>query len=587
MSPSRALLLVLLPFVLVSCSSTVVTEEERQLSRRRPPVTPTQPTWPDGYSPGFPPPAPGSVPDPGALYPRGHDCTALNALSGTGSPAGAELQRCIDEAPDHAQILLRPGKYRIDRGIEIRKPLHLGTLGLDPQAAPCDVNDQGRCAILLISVPYSTADAADRSHGAIHIESSEVSIDHLVVDGDRGNAVRDVPLLCKGDYRRGLTYNLTLGGADFTMTNSVTRNAPCGTGFEVWNTSHRFKFVRNTVAHNGTHNILMRWADGLTIHGTQDAVIDDNLFVNNTDVDLILGECKRCSIKGNRLFHDDSFAGSSFAALMLHAWPGGSGDYTGSVTSGNVVDCGPKRRCGIGIYIGPDAWYEAPTFGGVVTGNRVANAMSGLNIDSVSGPISVYDNTVTSSGGEYLTGCGVRRYGLFNISPESIPFVDLSQSSATPVFTRESYDLCLPNDWQKDAWSATAGSKVLAGTPYIALSPDATEPATLLANQSLKPGQELRSNDGRFVLAYQGDGNLVLYYGSSALWNSGTAGTLPKQAVMQGDGNLVVYDIADRAVFSTRTFGNPGARLILQNDGNLVIYTTGGSPRWASGTSGY
>jgi hypothetical protein len=52
----------------------------------------------------------------------------------------------------------------------------------------------------------------------------------------------------------------------------------------------------------------------------------------------------------------------------------------------------------------------------------------------------------------------------------------------------------------------------------------------------------IRSQDGRFVLVLQGDGNLVLYGPQGQpLWASNTAGHSDVwDAVMQGDGNFVV-----------------------------------------------
>lgn len=60
-------------------------------------------------------------------------------------------------------------------------------------------------------------------------------------------------------------------------------------------------------------------------------------------------------------------------------------------------------------------------------------------------------------------------------------------------------------------------------------------------------------------------------------------------AVMQGDGNLVVYPanplgIAGPAMWDTKTYGNPGAHLELQQDGNLVIYGTRHDVKWNSCT---
>ena len=55
------------------------------------------------------------------------------------------------------------------------------------------------------------------------------------------------------------------------------------------------------------------------------------------------------------------------------------------------------------------------------------------------------------------------------------------------------------------------------------------------------------------------------------------------QLIMQGDGNLVIYNPG--AIWSTKTNGHAGAYLVLQTDGNLVIYDSSGAI-WASGTNG-
>lgn len=80
----------------------------------------------------------------------------------------------------------------------------------------------------------------------------------------------------------------------------------------------------------------------------------------------------------------------------------------------------------------------------------------------------------------------------------------------------------------------------------------------------------------------QRDGNLVLYqHGVGALWHTGTHDTFARVAIMQHDGNFVVYDAAfARAYWHTGTHGNPGAFLAVQDDANLVVYTSGGRPLW-------
>jgi hypothetical protein len=110
------------------------------------------------------------------------------------------------------------------------------------------------------------------------------------------------------------------------------------------------------------------------------------------------------------------------------------------------------------------------------------------------------------------------------------------------------------------------------------------------AGDTMQPGEMLdpsiESANGLYTLVYQSDGNLVLYRNGStnALWASGTDGSSRGSAIMQIDGNFVVYDQSGNAVFAAGTNGNPGSRLVVQDDGNVVIYTTDGTALWATNT---
>lgn len=101
---------------------------------------------------------------------------------------------------------------------------------------------------------------------------------------------------------------------------------------------------------------------------------------------------------------------------------------------------------------------------------------------------------------------------------------------------------------------------------------------------TLNPGQSFYSGNGRYHLSYQQDGNLVLYAGSAPLWASGTLGKGVGRAVLQGDGNLVIYNSANQALWASGTWGNPGSTLAMQDDGNVVIYRSNHTPSWATNT---
>ena len=107
-------------------------------------------------------------------------------------------------------------------------------------------------------------------------------------------------------------------------------------------------------------------------------------------------------------------------------------------------------------------------------------------------------------------------------------------------------------------------------------------PDTLLPAARLLPGQVLTSGSKQFRLVYQPDGNLVLVDDGAhaVVWTSGTGGIAPQQALMQADGNFVIYDAAGGADWMTNTGGNAGARIVLQDDGNLVIFGGDGTPLW-------
>lgn len=105
----------------------------------------------------------------------------------------------------------------------------------------------------------------------------------------------------------------------------------------------------------------------------------------------------------------------------------------------------------------------------------------------------------------------------------------------------------------------------------------------LVPGEQLNRGQFRTSRDGRFKLILQPDGNLVLYQGSYALWNSGTHYRGVVRAAMQTDGNLVLYDNYNRAKWATNTSGRPGTWLNVQNDGNVVLYRNN-VPQWETQT---
>ena len=100
--------------------------------------------------------------------------------------------------------------------------------------------------------------------------------------------------------------------------------------------------------------------------------------------------------------------------------------------------------------------------------------------------------------------------------------------------------------------------------------------------QFLSPGQSLYSTNGQVRLSYQADGNLVIYKSDGGvLWSPNCYGSGASRAVLQNDGNFVVY--APRGAKWASGTSQQGV-LIMQNDGNLVLYGPRGNAIWASGS---
>ncbi|WP_188191883.1 hypothetical protein [Nonomuraea sp. SYSU D8015] len=51
---------------------------------------------------------------------------------------------------------------------------------------------------------------------------------------------------------------------------------------------------------------------------------------------------------------------------------------------------------------------------------------------------------------------------------------------------------------------------------------------------------------------------------------------------MQEEGNWVVVDCNDKALWTTKTAGNPGAWLAVGGDGRLIVYSRDDKPLWTS-----
>ncbi|MFF3920743.1 hypothetical protein ACFYZB_46640 [Streptomyces sp. NPDC001852] len=192
---------------------------------------------------------------------------------------------------------------------------------------------------------------------------------------------------------------------------------------------------------------------------------------------------------------------------------------------------------------------------------------------------------------EHDTAAG--KLTLTDVHTDTATTTDLADLPAGPVANDRRVT------WAVDKYQGTiayldSGENVHLVDPHIPASTPA--PA---AGSFIYPGQHLPSghslSSSTMTLTMQTDGNLVarLNTGKGAgqvVWSTGTSGNSGAYAVMQTDGQLVVYTSSGGpgkggALWSGPTDSTPGAYATVQDDGNIVVYGRAStSALWSSGT---
>ena len=105
---------------------------------------------------------------------------------------------------------------------------------------------------------------------------------------------------------------------------------------------------------------------------------------------------------------------------------------------------------------------------------------------------------------------------------------------------------------------------------------------TVLANTPIPVNTCVNSASARTHLCFQGDGNLVVYNQYwAALWSIGSQGA-GRTCKFLWDGDLVVNGPDGGVVWHSGTGGNPLTQLVVQDDGNVVIYNSAGTALWST-----
>jgi hypothetical protein len=117
-------------------------------------------------------------------------------------------------------------------------------------------------------------------------------------------------------------------------------------------------------------------------------------------------------------------------------------------------------------------------------------------------------------------------------------------------------------------------------------------------NRYLEQDELLTSPNGKYYIKMQSDGNFCLYSKKGLngmdydhpIWATMTngKGSAPYKAVMQEDGNLIVYDSKKSALWSSGTNGKGTApfKLLLEDNGLLELIDANKKQIWSSKTGG-
>lgn len=376
-------------------------------------------------------------------------CTALEPWEGTSVDVSPILQYCIDQTPIDATLELPAGEYRLSHQVVVDRRIVVTSVGKNWDDPP--VTPESADAAHLIANPD-----LNEPFGLLYLSDIK-GMHHVIIDGNKASR------LGTAAHQRILDTHLTRYGFnallecdDVRLVGNVFQNALAGSGLGVKGSRRNLLIEDNKFLDNGFHTEWLLWADGLTVHDVADSQIVGNEFRDNTDIDLIFGGAQNSVITNNTILHTADPAGGAFAGLMIHKWANSTGNYAGSEFSGNVVDGGPNRRIGSGIYVASEGWYSETPYGhaatnpirSVIRDNVVKNVLNGMYVGARG--FSIYANqyekahgvTFPSSNGPLSSNAPIV------VSPTSTD-IDFHNENVDPatrhLFESQSWIGCIPN----------------------------------------------------------------------------------------------------------------------------------------------
>ena len=316
------------------------------------------------------------------------------------SAGGTLVTRCpdanpYDTAPDDVAIQQCLGQY--DR-VLLAPPEGDGYIGY----VVSDTIDLTRNGVLLTSASSPRlarlVAAPSLAVPMLRTRANNFEISFISFDGNQAaREVRDKACNTTRNYR-----NVELTGVGFRVRYVESFNAVCGSAMTVGGSS-RFEISNSRFYNNGRQpedakGLTGLWADGLNVFNCTGATIRDNVFWDNTDVDLGVAGGPGCSVYRNRIEHYNHYA---FAGLVA-----GDPSRRGGEFSDNTIVSGPDML-GFGLMVGCHAWPEcvgAYSSGLYVHDNDVVGAVVNLVVDGVDSS-RIENNTIGRSQGSRILNC--------------------------------------------------------------------------------------------------------------------------------------------------------------------------------------
>ena len=316
-------------------------------------------------------------------------CDAANPFDAL--PDDVALQACLDNAD---WVLLKPGNrpgyvgYILANTIKLKHDHILLTSAEIPHK------------VTFIAAPALTEPLLRVSLTNDVSEANNFEISFIRFDGDRDHrSVRDKP--CDGGHHYE---NVDLAGTGFHIRYVESYRAVCGSGMVVGG-ANNFEIYGSAFYDNGrqpdeANGIAGLWADGLTVFGCVRSTIRDNVFWDNTDIDLGVNGGTSCAVYRNTISHSWKYA---FAGLVAGDPSRSDGEFSGNVVSSDY------NLLGFGIVVGCHPWGACR--GGYASNiwvhdNRSTGAVVNLAVDGLNGG-RVENNSMSGAQGDRVLNCKV------------------------------------------------------------------------------------------------------------------------------------------------------------------------------------